>query len=244
MAILRTGVNAIFRSPDSDCRRTAPELYQGSAVFVTLSLAAWSTIVVGYLGPFCFVAVLLTRNGYSPSADNDGGGRGRGGIGDGTAGVGRGDGEGMRGMGMGGMGMGGMGMVMPGVFPVAYSDNAAPPGTADRLRIVLLDEFPEDYPKDCCVSASILSPSLSGLFFLLPSSIRRTLPSSLCSSPSFRFFIYIIIPLIFSWHCDPGIHFLSLTPSTPVHPYTRISAPSDCYARNRTASPLVRSTID
>ena len=92
---------------------------------------AWATIILGYLVPFCFVAVLLTRNGYFPNADitSPGGGIVRGG-----ARVGAGIG----------------GMV---TFPNTYS-NPAPPGCVERLRVVLLDEFPDSYPKECCVSAT------------------------------------------------------------------------------------------
>ena len=107
----------------STCPKTAPELYQSAAVFVSLSIAAWSTIVLGYLVPFCFVATLLTWNGYTPSADTN---RERVGT---QAGVGFG-----------------------GVFPAAYSSSGAPPGCIDQLRTVMLEEFPEDYPRECCVS--------------------------------------------------------------------------------------------
>jgi len=121
--VLRMGARSVFATDDTTCPRTAPELFQTSMVFVILSLAAWSTIVMGYLGPFCFVAIVLTRNGYSPSADIDGSSVTTGGP---IPGVG-------------------------GVFPVTYSSNAAPSGTVDRLRVVLLDEFPEEYPKECCI---------------------------------------------------------------------------------------------
>lgn len=108
---------------DSTCPQTAPELYQSSAAFVSLSIAAWSTIVLGYLVPFCFVASLLTWNGYSPTADNATQ------NGTGSAFVG-------------------------GVFPAAYSTTGAPPGTVDQMQTVLLEEFPDTYPQECCVSAS------------------------------------------------------------------------------------------
>lgn len=69
MIVLRLGIKSIFLADDETCSRTAPELYQSSAVFVILSISAWSTIVLGYLVPFCFVATLLTLNGYTPAAD-------------------------------------------------------------------------------------------------------------------------------------------------------------------------------
>ena len=52
------------------CRHTAPELFTTSSVFVYLSIMAWSTILFGYLVPFCVVAILLTCNGYAPSSDS------------------------------------------------------------------------------------------------------------------------------------------------------------------------------
>jgi hypothetical protein len=36
------------------------------------------------------------------------------------------------------------------VFPNAYS-NPAPPDTIEKLRVVLLEEIPDSYPKECCV---------------------------------------------------------------------------------------------
>eukprot|EP00978_Attheya_sp_CCMP212_P022888 scaffold69049_cov61-Attheya_sp.AAC.3 len=116
--VLRMGVRAVFFSDDETCSVTAPELYQATTAFITLSLAAWSTIILGYLVPFCFVAILLTRNGYSPGAENGGGG--------------------------------GSGNVFP-IAPIAYGSSGAPPETIDQLRVVLLDEFPEAYPKECCI---------------------------------------------------------------------------------------------
>ena len=76
---------------------------------------AWSTIVFGYLVPFCIVAVLLTWNGYTPpSSSSD--------------------------------------SSQPNhrftVFPTAMS---APPGCVDRLRTVIPNEFPSQYPLECCI---------------------------------------------------------------------------------------------
>lgn len=70
LLVLRLGVDSILWQDESACRNSAPELFQASAAFVYLSSAAWSTILFGYLVPFCFVAVILTWNGYTPSADN------------------------------------------------------------------------------------------------------------------------------------------------------------------------------
>lgn len=112
--VLRLGIKSVFLADDSTCPSTATELYQSSAVFVSLSIAAWSTIVLGYLVPFCFVATLLTWNGYTPTAENQE-------------------------------------QPLGGVFPASYSTTGAPPGCVDRLRTVLLEEFPDDYPHECCI---------------------------------------------------------------------------------------------
>lgn len=69
LLVLRMGIQSVFIDDESTCRRTAPELYQSSTAFVSLSIAAWSTIILGYLIPFCVVATLLTVNGYTPSSD-------------------------------------------------------------------------------------------------------------------------------------------------------------------------------
>lgn len=70
LLVLRMGVDCIVFQDKSTCRRSAPELFHASAAFVYLSSAAWATLIFGYLIPFCIVAVLLTWNGYTPSADN------------------------------------------------------------------------------------------------------------------------------------------------------------------------------
>ena len=68
--VLRMGIQSVFVKSDAECRTTAPELYKSSTIFVSLSIAAWSTIILGYLLPFCVVATLLTLNGYTPSTDS------------------------------------------------------------------------------------------------------------------------------------------------------------------------------
>jgi Ring finger domain len=75
MLVLRMGINCVYiegRQPQNSCRETAPHLFKSSAAFVTLELAAWATIILGYLVPFCFVATLLTLNGYTPGEPEDG----------------------------------------------------------------------------------------------------------------------------------------------------------------------------
>ena len=72
--VLRLGIESVFVRSDATCKATAPELFRSSTAFVSLSIAAWSTIILGYLLPFCFVATLLTLNGYTPSSDSQRGG--------------------------------------------------------------------------------------------------------------------------------------------------------------------------
>jgi len=69
LLVLRIGINSVYidgQRPESRCHLTAPELFQSTFVFVTLVLIAWATVILGYLVPYCFVAVLLTWNGYNP----------------------------------------------------------------------------------------------------------------------------------------------------------------------------------
>lgn len=68
--VLHLGVDSVLLEDSSMCRHTAPELFTTSSVFVYLSIMAWSTILFGYLVPFCVVAILLTCNGYAPSSDS------------------------------------------------------------------------------------------------------------------------------------------------------------------------------
>lgn len=69
LLVLRLGIFSVLLDRGATCRQTAPELFQSSTAFVSLSIAAWSTIVLGYLVPFALVATLLTWNGYTPSSD-------------------------------------------------------------------------------------------------------------------------------------------------------------------------------
>ena len=117
LLVLRVGIHSVYMDKGITCRRTAPELFQSSTAFVSLSIAAWSTIVLGYLVPFCCVATLLTWNGYSPSAETHPSG-------------------------------GGPAAPFATVFP---SSLGAPPGCVDQLRIVMLEEFPDDFPMECCI---------------------------------------------------------------------------------------------
>uniref|UniRef100_A0A7S3L0S7 RING-type domain-containing protein n=1 Tax=Amphora coffeiformis TaxID=265554 RepID=A0A7S3L0S7_9STRA len=117
MLVLRLGIQSVYVNSDADCRDTAPELFNACFAFVSLSLAAWGTIICGYLMPFFVVAGLLTCNGYNPSSDaqqNAGGG------------------------------------TQP-VFPAAYATTGAPPGTVELLHKIQIDDFPDDYPRECCI---------------------------------------------------------------------------------------------
>ena len=69
MVVLRLGIKSVFPSSNSTCSQTAPELYQTAAVFISLSIGAWCTILFGYIIPFICVIIVLTRNGYSPTND-------------------------------------------------------------------------------------------------------------------------------------------------------------------------------
>jgi len=111
LLVLRLGVNSILNEGSSTCKLTAPELFQASSAFVYLSSAAWSTILFGYLVPFCFVAIILTLNGYTPSSDSQ----------------------------------------SPNRFTVFPTAMGAPPGCVDRLQVLALDEFPAQYPVECCI---------------------------------------------------------------------------------------------
>lgn len=130
MLVLRMGINSVFTTRNVTCVRTAPELFQTSRVFISLSLAAWTTIIVGYFGPFCVVAVLLTRNGYNPARDANVGNGGSDGSVNGSA-----------------VGIPGV----TGVFPSPYGNAGAPSECIEQMRVVLLEEFPTEYPKDCCI---------------------------------------------------------------------------------------------
>ena len=131
MLVLRMGVRSVFVI-DSSCSTTAPELFYASLIFVCLSLVAWATIFLGYFIPFIFVAVLLTQNGYFPNGDIA---SSRGVMGGRRARIGSGR----------------IGGILGEVFPNTYA-NPVPYGFVDRLRVVLLNEFPATYQKDCCVS--------------------------------------------------------------------------------------------
>ncbi|GKY99720.1 hypothetical protein MPSEU_000926000 [Mayamaea pseudoterrestris] len=66
--VLRLGVMTIYMDLGATCRSTAPELFRASGAFVTLSLAAWATIIFGYVCPMLVAAAMLTWNGYNPSS--------------------------------------------------------------------------------------------------------------------------------------------------------------------------------
>lgn len=73
LLVLRTGLQSIYFRPEGTmCQYTAPELWRTSEVYVTISFFAWAIILLGYLIPFCFVAIVLTHNGYSPYMEGDG----------------------------------------------------------------------------------------------------------------------------------------------------------------------------
>jgi len=68
MLVLRLGVKSAFFDKDSTCNKTAPELYQTSPIFISLSVAAWGTVIFGYLIPFCCAFILITRKNDTTTA--------------------------------------------------------------------------------------------------------------------------------------------------------------------------------
>jgi hypothetical protein len=71
MLVLRMGISSVFLTRESTCPQTATNLFNTTRVFVTMSVTAWLLILFGYLIPFCIVAMLLTRNGYSPVTEDN-----------------------------------------------------------------------------------------------------------------------------------------------------------------------------
>ncbi len=121
MLVLRLGIFSVFVE-DSTCYDTAPELFLASAVFVSLTLLAWTLIIVGYILPFAAVAVLLTRNGYFPNEDLD--------ALNGTEGNRR--------------------ARLLGILPNNLA-NPAPPDCVEKLRVVIYDEINDSFQKECCI---------------------------------------------------------------------------------------------
>jgi Ring finger domain len=116
LLVLRMGVRSVFFNDDETiCPSTAPELFQSARLFVCLSVAAWTTIIFGYLVPFIVVAAMLTWNGYTPTSDATR------------------DGDGS------------------GPFTVLPSVMGAPPHCIDEIPIIALDDFPVQYPMECCI---------------------------------------------------------------------------------------------
>lgn len=78
LLVLWMGIAIIFLHDGTTCPATAPELFQSAKFFVSLSIAAWTAIIFGYIVPFVVVATLLTLNGYTPSSDSNSEGNGSG----------------------------------------------------------------------------------------------------------------------------------------------------------------------
>lgn len=122
MLVLRLGIMSVFVR-ESTCYDTAPELFLASAVFVSLTLLAWTLIIVGYIIPYATVAVLLTRNGYFPNEDLD--------AVDGVEGNRRGR--------------------LIGILPNNLA-NPAPPECIEKLRVVMYGEVNDSFQKkECCI---------------------------------------------------------------------------------------------
>eukprot|EP00985_Skeletonema_marinoi_P019811 scaffold11489_cov78-Skeletonema_marinoi.AAC.3 len=122
MLVLRLGITSVFVEK-STCYDTAPELFLASAVFVSLTLLAWTLIIMGYMVPYATVAVLLTRNGYFPDEDLDA----------------LNDTEGNR-----------RARLLLGILPNNLA-NPVPPDCAEKLRVVMYDEFNDSFQKECCI---------------------------------------------------------------------------------------------
>jgi len=128
MLVLRLGITSVFVK-ESTCYDTAPELFLASAVFVSLTLLAWILIIVGYIVPYATVAVLLTRNGYFPNEDLDA----------------LNNAEGNR------------RARLLGILPNNLA-NPAPPDCAEKLRVVMYDEFNDSSQKECCICLMEYAP--------------------------------------------------------------------------------------
>lgn len=118
MLVLRLGITSIFLSEGSQCPHTAKKLFNTTRIFVSITIAAWLLVLFGYLIPFCIVAILLTRNGYSPAVEQNQGSTRQN----------------------------------YGVFPLSHVHNGAPPSCIDRMKSLTVEEFRDDFPRECCVS--------------------------------------------------------------------------------------------
>ena len=145
----------MFLQPSSTCSETAPELFASGRSFVCLSIAAWIMILLGYLVPFCFLAVILSHSG------------------------GRNSSTGVAGLVAPGAGMNGDWRNVWNNVP--GRNLGAPSECMDLLDIILLHDFPEEYPKDCCVRTlaafflSMMGDVLCNSFILLFGYGRTTL---------------------------------------------------------------------
>lgn len=128
MLVLRLGIMSVFVI-ESTCYDTAPELFLASAVFVSLTLLAWTLIIAGYIIPYATVAVLLTRNGYFPNEELD--------ALDGAEGNRRGR--------------------LIGILPNNLA-NSAPPECIEKLRVVMHDELNDSFQKECCICLTEYGP--------------------------------------------------------------------------------------
>jgi hypothetical protein len=131
LLVLRKGIKSVYFYSGVDpasCRSSTPDLLKVTTAYVSLSVAAWSVIVFGYLVPFCIVAAMLTLNGYNPNtailSDS-----------------------------IGSIGGSGATTATP-VFPAAYATSGAPPGCVDQLAVVPLPDSTADgsiFPRECCI---------------------------------------------------------------------------------------------
>jgi Ring finger domain len=114
LLVLRLGVNSVINTDEmSLCHETAPRLFRTSLAFVSLTIAAWITIICGYVIPFLIVAILLTANGYNPYSASFSNAQGNGSH----------------------------STSFP-VMPTAFANTGAPPGCVDQLRLRSMDDCP------------------------------------------------------------------------------------------------------
>lgn len=120
MLVLRLGISSIFLSEGSQCPYTAKKLFNTTRIYVSITISAWLLVLFGYLIPFCIVAILLTRNGYSPAMEQQDQGASQN----------------------------------FGVFPLTHANSGAPPGCIERMKTLSVEDFRDDFPKECCICMS------------------------------------------------------------------------------------------
>ena len=143
MMVLRIGFKSTFLIPaESQCHNTATSLFYTARVFVLFSIAAWVFIIIGYIIPFCIIAIMLRRNGYLPP----------------DQGQYQQQQQQQRQQQL---------QQQPfGLFPLR-ARTGAPPTCIDQMKIIRLEDFGEEYPRECCVSFKQYIISLAICFYII-----------------------------------------------------------------------------